>query len=320
MSFDYTYAVARLRAVEAGMPDGPWFLRMARTPSHQLLAGVREHFPGFEGIGELHEFETGIESGTVSLYGMLSSVIDDRRSIEFLLAGPDFDNYVLALKGRMLGEKPVLLPYGLTGTELIEAAAESGDAVMLPDHLKFLHGRLEGLAGGDSPSSLEREGERSKWEFLLRAAPSEGAVRWSRLRIDRNNIKSFMRLRSTGLAVETTESLWIGGGTIEPSRYEALLSEPIDEFLSFITFTQWRGLQARGFGSDPDAWKIDAFLGGAFLELIDHSRTRFFDIMPVLYHMELVQRNESMLRIIFTGRINNLPDDDIEESVGALLS
>ena len=57
MAVDFTYAVARLRAIEAAMPDRAWFMRMVRSPARQLLAGVREHYPGFEGVDALHDFE-----------------------------------------------------------------------------------------------------------------------------------------------------------------------------------------------------------------------------------------------------------------------
>ena len=42
-------------------------------------------------------------------------------------------------------------------------------------------------------------------------------------------------------------------------------------------------------------------------------------MMPLLYHVELRERNARLLRTIFTGRINGLPDDDIAGGVEALL-
>lgn len=302
------------------MPDRAWFMRMVRSPARQLLAGMREHYHGFEGVDALHDFEAGIEADMGSLYDLFSSVLGEGPVTEFLRAGHDFDNYVLALKGKMLGAEPVLLPFGLTRPELVEAAADSGDPSLLPEYLKGLHDALVKFLEKGLPDALDREGERAKWQYLLGAAPSEDARYWVRLRIDRANIKSFARLRMTGLRKGDTADIWIAAGTIEASRFEGLYSEPFEDFLSFLGSTEWRRLPARGFDREMQAWKIDTALDSELLDLIGSSRSRFFDVMPLLYHLELRQRNDRILRTIITGRINNLHEDDMAESVEALLS
>ncbi len=302
------------------MPDRAWFMRMVRSPARQLLSGVREYYDGFEGVDELHGFEAGIEADLASLFDLFSSVLGEGPVTEFLRASADFDNYVLAVKGGMLGAEPVLVPYGQAGTDVVAAAASSGDATFLPAYLKELGEILAGPREKGLPVSLDREGESAKWRFLLAAAPSEDARRWVRHRIDRGNIKSFARLRLTDLRKGDTADAWVAGGTIEASRFESLYPEPFEDFLSFLGSTEWRGLPARGFGRDMEAWRIDTALDSAMFDLTSGSRSCFFDIVPLLYHIELRERNARILRTIFTGRINNLPEDDMIESVEALLS
>ena len=320
MAVDLTYVVARLRAIEAGMPDRAWFMRMVRSPARQLLSGVREVYEGFEGVENLYEFEKGIEADLASLFDLFSSVLGQCPEVEFLRGAPDFDNYVLAVKGEMLGAEPVLVPYGLTGTEEVAAAAGSGDPTFLPAYLKELEDILKGPREKDLPVSVDRLGERAKWSFLLEAAPSEDARHWVRLRIDKVNIKSFARLRLTGLRIGDTADAWVPGGSIEASRFVSLYTEPFEDFLSFLGSTEWRGLPARGFDREMEARRIDTALDAVMFDLTGGSRSRFFDIMPLLYHIELRERNARILRTIFTGRINNLPEDNITQSVEALLS
>jgi vacuolar-type H+-ATPase subunit C/Vma6 len=319
LAVDYTYAVARVRAIEAGMPDRAWFMRMVRSPARQLLTGVREYYAGFEGVEAVHGFEAGIEADMASLYDLLSSILGEGPETRFLFAGLDFDNYVLALKGRMLGAEPVLFPFGPTPVDVLETAAGSGDPTFLPEYLKRLSDTLAGSREKGLSASLDREGERAKWEYLLSAAPSEDARHWVRLRIDRANIKSFARFRLTGSWKEEVSDTWIAGGTIEASRFGSLYSEPFEDFLSFLGSTEWRGLPAAGFDREMEPWRIEAALDSVMLELTSGSRSHFFDIMPLLYHIELRERNARVLRTIFTGRINNLPEDGMAESVEALL-
>jgi len=316
---DLTYAVARLRAIEAQMPDRAWFMRMARSPSRQLLTGVREHYSAFDGVEALHEFEKGIDLDMASLFDLFSSVLGTGPETVFLRAGYDFDNLALALKGRMLGAEAVLVSYGLTDPERVAAAVDSGDPVMLPAYLKELYGGLAPLLEKGTAAGIDLEAERAKRRYLLGAAPSGDAKRYVMLGIDRANIKNFTRLQASSLFGAAAEDVWIAGGTIEPSRYEGLLGEPFEDFLSFLGSTDWRSLADRGFERGMEPWIIDAALDSTLLELIGDSRSRFFDMMPLLYHVELRERNARLLRTIFTGRINGLPDDDIAGGVEALL-
>ncbi len=320
MAVDYTYVVARVRAIEAGMPDRAWFMRMARSPARQLLTGVREYYAGFEGVEAVHGFEAGIEADMASLYDLLSSMLGEGPETRFLRARLDFDNYILALKGKMLGAEPVLFPAGPTPVDVLETAAGSGDPTFLPEYLKGLSDTLAGFREKELSASLDREGERAKWRYLLSTAPSEEARYWARLRIDRENIKSFARFRITGPWTGDVSDTWIAGGNIDASRFESLYSEPFEDFLSFLGSTEWRGLPARGFDREMEPWKIEATLDSVMFDLIRGSRAHFFDIMPLLYHIELRERNARVLRTIFTGRINNPPENGMEESVEALLS
>ncbi len=320
MGVDFTYAVARVRAIEAAMPDRAWFMRIARIPAGQIIAAAREYYPGFDGIESLHRFESALEADAASLHELLSSILGGGAESIFLRAPVDFDNYVMAVKGAMLGVEPVLLPYGPTPVEVVERAA-AGDAVFLPVYLKNLHDKLTGARTEAAPVLVDREGERAKWEFLLGAAPSSEAARWARLRIDSINLKSFARFRMTGLWKEDPADAWIPGGTIDVSKLDSLRDEPLEDFFSFLEYTEWRGLAARGFEPRMDPWMMEAALRGEVLELMmEESRARFFDVMPLLYHVELRERNAIILRTILTGRINGLPEEMLERSVETLLS
>ena len=68
---DYTYIVARLRAIEAELPDKAWFQRLARSDSGQLIGSLREHYRGFERVDEVDEFERGLEAERVSCLSLI---------------------------------------------------------------------------------------------------------------------------------------------------------------------------------------------------------------------------------------------------------
>lgn len=314
---DYTYIVARLRAIEAGMPDRGWYLRLARTPRAQLLAAVRERFAGFEQVGELHEFEAGIEAEREDLVRLLRALIGDPRVLTFLLAGCDFDNFTLAWKARITGGVPVLYPFGLVEPEAIAAAAGGGDPSALPDYLKDLHALFLTLPEADA-AAVDYAGEGEKWSFLLRGAPGDAARDWARLRIDMANIGNFARLRIYSLRGRADPAVWIAGGSIEAPRLAALFGAPLEEFFAFLATTRWRALAGHGFEKGMPPGRIESALNRQLLELLSDAGLRFFDLVAVLQHMELRGRDWTLLRMVLAGRINLLPEELIAARVGEL--
>jgi V/A-type H+-transporting ATPase subunit C len=320
VSQDYTYIVARLNAIEATMPDRAWFLRMARIPEQQLPGMIREHYGAFESVEKLFEFERALEQEKAELLDLLTSLIQDKAVVAFLRAGYDFDNFTQALKGRLTGGTAVLLPFGTVDTEKISTAVESGRTGELPGYLKDLSERVTGPAEAGEIEEVEYRSAGMKYRFLLGAAPTDGAREWVRLKIDRINIGNFMRFRMTALRRKIPAEIWIEGGNIERSRFVGFYKEPVDEFLSFMGTTAWRGVLGEGFAAGMEPGMIDTVLDRRLLEITGEARYRFFDLLPVLHHLDLRDSREKLLRMIIVMRINRLPEDMTSRKVEAVVS
>jgi len=89
---DYTYIVARLRAVEAALPEKAWFERLSRAGEENLLGSLREHFRAFEGVGELLDFERALAEERSAALDLVSSLLPGERPRLLVRAGHDFDN------------------------------------------------------------------------------------------------------------------------------------------------------------------------------------------------------------------------------------
>ncbi len=319
MAEDYTYIVARLRALEAAMPERAWFQRLVRAPLGGMLGALREYYKGFEAVEVIAGFEAGIESSKVSAIDLVTSLILDPAVSRFIRAGHDFDNILHMWKAWKLGSSFTLNRYGSVDPEVVENAVAGGDPGLLPDHLKEFLIRLEERSDPDALAMAEYTGEREKWAFLLENAPGGDARRFVRNRIDLINIKTFIRLGTTSLRKTGLEYIWIAGGEIEPGRLAALKKEPEEEFYSFIMTTSYRKLVQRGLGKETPLWRIDPMLRLQLLDMAGESRYRFFDITPVLYYLELVDRDVQALRSVIVGRLNNLPDEAMLERLDALI-
>ena len=317
MSQDYTYIVARLRSIEAGMPEWAWFQRLARTPAESLLVAMRESYGGFEQVDSLLAFERGIEATLTESFGLVTSLVVDNDVRTFLWSEFDFDNLVHARKAAMLGLRATLNPYGLVSPEVIERAAAGEGWLDLPGYLVSLLERFMSMGEALEPSVAEQTGEGAKWRYLFHSAPGETARSLVRNKIDLVNIKTFIRLKRSSLRKMDPALTWIEGGEIEPGRLAELFKESEDEFYSHLAFTSYRWLVRTGLGSDTPLWKIDPMLDRQYSEILGESRYRFFDLSPVLYHIELLKTHARLLRLICAGKQNRLPDEMILERLGA---
>lgn len=319
MAQDYTYIVARLRALEAEMPDMAWFQRLVRTPVDGLVSMVREYFHGFEQVGSVDGFETGLEAERTDFMIFLTKLLGDEAVILFLRAEYDFDNILHAWKAAKLGRAPVLTDAGLVDSELVRKAAENGDPGILPGHIgRFLETLEQHIEKGDL-SSAQYAGEALKYEFLVRVAPCEAARALVRRRIDLANIGTLIRLKRSSLRTAGRERALLGEGQIDRNRFIALLKEPEDELYSFLQFSDYRGLLRLGLGQEADLWKVDVALRSFLLGILGGSRLAFFDLSPLLYHIELRSRNEYITRTVLVGKSNGIPEDRILERVESAL-
>ncbi len=317
---DYTYIVARLRALESDMPDTSWFQRFVRTPADGLVSMAREHFPGFEQVDSVAGFEAGLEEERRIFMDFLSRLLGEDGTILFLRAGYDFDNLLHSWKADKLERTPVLTRAGIADPDLILEAVEKDDPRMLPDHLGALLEMLGQYTEKGDLASAQYAGEAQKYRFLLGIAPGEAAERYMRTKIDLANIVTFVRLKRSSLRARDDERALLEGGLIDRGRLAALIKEPEEELYSFLRFSEYRGLLRFGLEHEADLWKISSAAGSFLLDELGESRLEFFDISPLLYHIELRVRNEHITRTVLVGKVNGIPDDTILQRVETALA
>ncbi len=319
MPVDYTYVVARLRAIEAELPDKAWFQRLAGSASAQLIGSLREHYRGFERVDTVDEFERGLEAERASCLGLISSLVGDDSVISFLRWGYDFDNALHLVKARRMGGKAYFTDFGLVERALFEKALEDGDFDQFAGTVREYLMKVDGMAEKDEPAALQYFGENLKYRYLLDAAPDRETAHYFRTRIDLANIVTLIRLERSKLWSVRPMEAFLEGGRIGRDHFISLMREPEDELYSFLQFSDYRRLLTAGLAKDTPLWRVEALARAFLLESLGESRMRFFDISPVLFHLELRGRDEHVLRTILTGKSNGMPEEFIMERVDQIL-
>ncbi|MDZ7860976.1 MAG: V-type ATPase subunit [Candidatus Krumholzibacteriota bacterium] len=325
MAVDYTYIIARLNAIEASMPEEGWFDRLAGTEKGSLMGSLREYYSGFEKAESIDQFEMVLEEEKLEVLDLVSNLISDRDVLVFLRGGYDFDNllylwklnHLISPNESMERETPV--PFGLVSPEVLAEAIDSEEATNLPSYLKEIFGKLLGIKDDNQILTAQSLCESAKWNCRFDAAPSSYARFITKCGIDLENIKSLIRLKRTGLRKDLQDHTWIGGGRIDTFTMKRLFKEPEDELYTYLNTSHYSWLTGNGLDSETALWKIDPLISGQLLYIMNDSRYRYFDIGPVIYHLEIRERNETLLRSVITGKVNRLPGDLLSETVESII-
>jgi len=325
VSVDYTYIVARLNAIEASMPEESWFHRLAGVEAESILNSSKEYFRGFENTESIYHFEKILEAEKLEVFELVSKLISSPDILIFLRGGYDFDNLLYIWKANILGgengsqkiKAPV--PFGLVSTEIVREAVNSETGTNLPFYMKEIFGKLSGITDKSQILIAQSLCKSAKWRCLLDMAPSAYARFITKCRIDLENIKSLIRVKRTDLRKTEQDHIWIDGGEIERLTLERFFKEPEDELYLYLNTSRYSWLTAHGLDSGTALWKIDPLISRQLFNIMFDSRYRYFDIGPVIYHLEIIERNITLLRSVITGKINRLPDDNILEMVESIL-
>ncbi|OQX85919.1 MAG: hypothetical protein B6D63_01195 [Candidatus Latescibacteria bacterium 4484_7] len=320
MGADFTYVVARIRAIEASMPDNAWFQRLSRSGPDSLLQTLREQFAGFEAADSIGEYESGLMAERDACLELLSKIIPDERYVRFLKVGYDFDNLIIAWKAKKLGADVDLNIFGTVDPSTMEEALEHDDVKLLPEFLKELPMKLERAFESSQNAAVSVYiGEKEKWNHLLRIAPDHKTKDYLKKKIDLMNIKTLIRSKRTGLRREALELAWLEGGEIDTDRFVSAMQEGEEEFYSYLKFTSYRGLLRLGLEKGVSEWKVDVITAKMLLELLNESNYEFFSFLPVIAFVERLEYYIKLTRTIIVSIVNRLPEDLVAERVDSML-
>ena len=281
-------------------------------PSESLLGALREYLRRLRG-GELARRTSSGRSRRKRARSSSSSrgLLQEERARQFVRAGYDFDNLTHAWKAAKLGreERADAVRPRSPAASRADGRGE-GRGAFFPRTSRRMsrcstrrYEETKSLAacavrGGGREMALPlrgRAGRRSALLSQLQGRPRQYQELHPAPQIRRSARRRSMRSGSRG-AISRRR----GSGASPRGRRGALLV-PRDERLTRGSFAS--------VSPGTALWKIDPIMRQALMEFLGESRYRFFDFSPVLYHIELRERDFELVRRIVVGRINRLSED-----------
>mgnify|MGYP003587871075 CR=1 FL=1 len=286
----YSYAVARIRAMEHRLLDAAVLQRMIDaedSASVLKILGETSYASALASQTGESDFDKVLEADLHAIYEEVRSFVPDKELIDLMRLQYDFHNVKVILKSmfnsRNGGKKrwDLLTSLGSFPVDDMISYIESEDCRMLPFGLNTL---LPGCTAIWEQSKdileIERLLDNRLYEVMLEKAEAlgmAGVKEWIRARIDGENIRTLLRLKRFSFEGARAAAFLHRGGVVDTAILTSLISEPFESWGRAMEFsdlgTVLNGIDSSGEFSDL-ILSLEKALEDFYLDKIAVSRFR----------------------------------------------
>lgn len=313
MTEEYIYAVARVRSRELSL--------FSRQDVDQLMAcrtydeclrtlqdkGWGGGDPSAEAVLAAEEEKT---------WAFIRELTDDMSPFRVLLYPTDYNNLKAAVKSVVTGAQPhdVFLPGGSVDPQAMLRCVREGDFSELPETMaqaadEAYHTLLQTEDGQLCDIILDR----ACLTDLLRCGRESGSellCDYAELTVAISDIKIAVRACKTGKNRAFLEAALAPCGTLDAGSLAVAACKSIDDLFAYLAVTPY-GEAAEKLRESYSAF--EKYCDDRVMELIREQKMNPFTVGPLFAYV-LARRNEiSTVRIILSGKLNELDDGMIRE-------
>lgn len=314
MTEEYIYAVARVRARELGL--------LNRQDVDQLMACrsydecLRTLSDKGWGAGGETSAEAVLAAEEEKTWAFIHELTDDMAPFQVLLFPTDYNNLKAAVKAVVTSTEPhdVFLPGGTVDPEVMLRCVREGDFSSLPDSMaQAADSAYHTLLQTEDGQLCDIILDRACLEDLLRcgkASKNEILREYAELTCAVSNIKVAVRACKTGKNRAFLESALAPCGTLNVASLAAAACKSLDDLFAYLAVTPYSEAAERLKESYS---AFEKWCDNRVMDLVKGQKMNPFTVGP-LFAFVIARRNEiSTVRIILSGKLNELDDGMIRE-------
>ncbi|WP_322200831.1 V-type ATPase subunit [Acutalibacter intestini] len=314
MSDNYIYAVARVRSRELGL--------LGRQDVDQLMACrsydecLRVLSDKGWGAGEGASSEAVLAAEEEKTWAFIHELTDDLTPFQVLLFPTDYNNLKAAIKAVVTSVQPqdVFLPGGAVDPQLMLRCVREGDFTELP-------GRMA-QAADDAYHTLLQTEDGQLCDVILdqacladvldcgRNSESDILEAYAEMLAATSNIKVAVRACKTGKSRAFLDMALAPCGSLDVAGLAVAACKGLDELFAYLAVTPY-GEAAERLKDSYSAF--EKWCDDKVMDLVKEQKMNPFGIGPLFAYV-IARRNEiSTVRIILSGKLNELDDGMIRE-------
>ena len=325
---DLAYArfVAQLRVLETRLLTRSQLQRLVEAPDVETAfrqLGESEYGPAVAAAGGAAAYEAALSAELVRVFAVLRENAPEPELVQVLGIAYDWQNLKTVIKAMLTG-KPLeprnLVAAGNLSPQSLLALAAGGSLVALPAPYREPALRAAaafGAAGDPQDIDLILDAarylsilERARaWRYELLAEQAQAAA-------DMVNLRTLLRLKLLRASTGLLERALVPGGTIPTERLVAMLPLELEEMAAALAggpFGDVFAAGVAGYRQSASLGPMEKLMDDRLLRLMSGARLIALGPEPVIAYVLAKETEIKNLRIIFTGKLNRLPDNTIRE-------
>lgn len=310
----YTYAVARIRTKELALFGQPVIDQLLACKSYEACRQLLTEKGWGKGEGETAEQLLAAEREKT--WGFIAELVDDMSVFQTFLVENDYHNLKAAIKQVYMGtEVPhIFSSQGTIPSEVLLKAAKAGNFADIPEAMQFCAKEAYEVQmhTGDSQlcdiiidrAALEAMQEQGK------ASGNEVLADYAQLRAAAADIKIALRGYKTGKNAEFLERAVAPCDTLDRKKLIQCALEGEESIYQYLASTAYADAIPE-IKNSPSAF--EKWCDNRIIESIEPQKYNPFTLSPLAAYI-LARENEiKTIRILLSGKLNDLPEDSIRQ-------
>ena len=312
----YPYAVSKIRTKELNLLTKHELELLADEGNIDRVRSIlidKEY--NFELVDKIEEFEKVLKNESEKLYKLIKELIPETNFANIFLCKNDYHNAKMILKAKIAGKeyKNKLVDNGTIQVEEIEKGIETENynsfSEYMANGIKELN-KIEELE--KNPYIIDCILDAKSFEEMKAIAQDtkcEFIIKYIEKLINLINIKTFFRVvRKFNKDKKILEYAYIEGGNISKSVFLESLNQDIEN--SKLRYEGCQEIYDRAF-YNPETF--DKFCDDYIMSYMKESKLKALTIEPIVSYIYAKETEIKNIRIILTGKLNNINPKIIKE-------
>ena len=319
MRENYAYQVARVRVRELGLMNNQDIEQLMAAKSYdECLRTLRDK--GW-GTGSEKTSEEILSCENAKTWSFIHELLDDLSVFDVMLYPTDFNNLKAAIKLGFTGQEPhnVFKSGGTVNPELMLKAVKENDFSALPDFMAE--------AGKNAYSTLLRTRDGQLCDIIIDRACLEAVAEageksdeqlvkdYAALSVAISDIKIAVRCQKTKKSLSFINEALAPCGSLNVSSLAQAASKSLEDVYAALLLSDYASCveKLKEGASSFEKWCDDRMM-----DLIKEQKANPFTLGPIMAYAIARQNEINTVRVLLSGKLNEIDDSIIRERLRAM--
>lgn len=320
----YIYANSRIKVLETRLLNRTIIERLLDAESLEDVVKIlndTDYKNYFSSLHDIYNFEENLEKFLNDKFKIIEESTKTKVFEEFFAMIYDYHNAKVLLKAKYLKSMNMNIKLNYSGNvdvKLLKEAIDKSEYDNLTSYLSFGIKKAEenfNLTGDPQQIDiiLDKAYFKQKYDISL-SLGYDFLIDLVKTEIDLVNIRTYVRSLKLRLTEGDFSKNLLDNGSIEVNTFEEWYSRSIDilEKIVFTKYASFKDAVENWLNTDSPSL-FEKMSDDYMLEFIKKGKTTNFGIAPIIGYLYSLINETKNLRIVFAGRLNEVPKQLIKE-------